>query len=106
MKKIYHYNQDGCYCGQDIADESPLEPGVYLIPALATDQKPPTPGENQLVRFVNREWILEDIPIAEPESEPSNETEIITPPVDQNTADIWQAMLDLSTKIEGLKGGI
>lgn len=73
--KIYHYNECGYFCGQDIADESPLEPGVYLIPAYATDQEPPVAGENQLVKFVDGVWMLENIPVPEQiiESEPTAE---------------------------------
>jgi hypothetical protein len=73
MKIIYNYDPNGYYCGQDLADESPLEPGIYLIPALATDQEPPTVGENQLAKFVNGGWTLEDIPILEPAPEPTAE---------------------------------
>ena len=56
--KIYHYNQYGYYCGQDVADESPLEPGVFLIPALATDQEPPVASKDQLVIFVDGVWTI------------------------------------------------
>ena len=31
--------------------------------------------------------------------------QIITPSVDPNTADIWQALLSLSAQVEALKGG-
>lgn len=104
---IYNYDPDGYYCGQSLADKSPLEPGVFLIPARATDKESPIPRENQLVKFVSGAWTLEDIPVTEyePELEQSNETEIITPPVDQNGADLWEAILDLSAQIEAIKGG-
>ena len=105
MKIIYHYNQYGYYCGQDLADESPLEPGVFLIPAMATDKEPPITKENQLVRFVSGQWVIEDIPEAEPEPEPSNETQIISPPIDQDTADMWEALFALSAELDALKGG-
>ena len=64
--KIYHYNQYGYYCGQDIADESPLEPGVFLIPAMATDQEPPSPQEGKNIIFADGQWQLVDI-VVEPE---------------------------------------
>jgi hypothetical protein len=61
---IYHYVPgSGVYCGQDIADESPLEPGVYLIPALATDIEPPTLASNQIAKFENGAWKIENVPI-------------------------------------------
>lgn len=31
--------------------------------------------------------------------------QIITPSTDPNTADMWQALLDLSAQVESLKGG-
>ncbi|MGA4187809.1 phage tail protein, partial [Ralstonia nicotianae] len=39
---VYHYDPTtGEYAGSSPADHSPLEPGVVLIPAHATDQAPP-----------------------------------------------------------------
>ena len=40
--QIYNYDADtGIYTNEGVADESPLEPGVYLIPAHATTIEPP-----------------------------------------------------------------
>lgn len=38
--------------------------------------------------------------VTEPQS-----PQIITPPVDQDVADLWQAMLTMSAELEALKGG-
>lgn len=50
--RIWNLNPvTGEYLGQSIADDSPLEPGVYLIPAHATDVPPPEIGEHQAAVF-------------------------------------------------------
>ena len=38
--EIYNYDKDGFYISKGMADESPLEKGVFLIPANATKVKP------------------------------------------------------------------
>lgn len=49
--KIYNYDNDGFYIGESTADESPLEKGVYLIPANATTIKPPVYKEGFDIKF-------------------------------------------------------
>ncbi len=56
---IYHYDPDGVYVGSSEADPSPLEPGVFLIPARATALAPPHTGENEAAVFKNNAWTLE-----------------------------------------------
>ena len=55
-KTIYHYDEQGRLRGQSVADESPLEPGVYLIPAMATNTAPPDTKENQACIFTGGNW--------------------------------------------------
>lgn len=44
--KIHNYdNKSGEYLSTDVADESPLEPGIYIIPASATEIEPPESKE-------------------------------------------------------------
>lgn len=42
MKIAYQTDSAGMLVGDTVADESPLEPGVFLIPAGATLTPPPT----------------------------------------------------------------
>jgi len=69
--QIYHYNPitfDFIYTGT--ADESPLEPGVFLVPAHATNIEPPVfDATKQTCRF-DGTWQVENIPEPEPEPEP------------------------------------
>lgn len=68
--KIYHYDREtGFFLGEDSAFESPLEPGVFLIPAWSTDIKPPSPADGEIAKFENGEWSLVQIPGPAPEAE-------------------------------------
>lgn len=62
--KIYNYDQKtGLYIGESVADESPLEPGEYLIPAHATSVAPPDeiPMGHALF-FRGEQWNVEWVP--------------------------------------------
>lgn len=64
---VLHYDPaTGELLGASEAQESPLEPGVYLIPAHATDQAPPEAGPDQIVRFVGGTWVVEARPSPPP----------------------------------------
>lgn len=54
--KIYNYSQSGVLLGSGIADESPLEPGVFAIPAFATTEEPPTVEEGFVAVFKDGSW--------------------------------------------------
>lgn len=59
---VYHYHHEsGDYMGYDEADPSPLEPGVYLIPANATSTPPPSNApEGKKWVWQNQVWELQD----------------------------------------------
>lgn len=60
--KIYRYHPHSrVYLGEDFADESPLEKGVFLIPANSTIIKPPIRQEGKIIKFIDSNWIYEDI---------------------------------------------
>ena len=85
---IFHYHSDtGEYLGQGKADKSPLEPGVWLIPAHATAAQPPTASADQRAVFVNDSWQLRPIPEPEPEPEP------LSPEPTPSYTAFWDALL-------------
>ena len=57
---IYHYDAETLeYVGESIADPSPLEPGVWLIPAHATIIMPEAePNEDEVLVFEDDVWLV------------------------------------------------
>lgn len=71
--KVYNYHPSTyVYVGWTWADESPLEPNVWLVPAHATLEAPPSIPPGYQARRVNGAWQLELVP--EPEEPPSEPT--------------------------------
>ena len=61
--KIYNYNpENGYFVGESLADESPLETGVFLIPAHATEIPAPKATKGKVVVFNGNDWELQDLP--------------------------------------------
>lgn len=89
--KIYNYdNTTGDFISTGEADESPLEPGKYIVPAYATTIKPPVfDAVKQRCIFNKVEWVIESRPEPEPvpEQEPTNYK-------DSNELSLWQACTD------------
>lgn len=57
--EIYNYHPvTGEYLNASQADESPLEPGTYLIPAHACPDAPPAIGPNEAAIRSNGAWSL------------------------------------------------
>jgi hypothetical protein len=55
--KIYHYeNNTGEFIGFGYAKQSPLEPGVFLIPANATSMAPPQVSVGYVAAFRDGSW--------------------------------------------------
>lgn len=66
--KIYHYHPDtGVFLGEGIADPSPLEQDVWLIPASATTIEPPQAPAGSQVVFSDGVWEIQELPKPEPE---------------------------------------
>lgn len=55
--KIYNLHPGtGEYIGDGVADESPLEPGVFIIPGSSTIDAPPIFGESECAVFADGKW--------------------------------------------------
>lgn len=70
MKNVSQLDQEGYFVGTTTAEPSPLEPGVFLMPAGAIDRAPPKtiePGKRY--RPWGTGWRAEEIP--EPEPQPA-----------------------------------
>ena len=64
MKVVYQTDRAGFYCGMTEADESPLEPGVYLLPARSTLTEPPAEiPEGKWPRWNGAVWDLVTRPV-------------------------------------------
>ncbi|AKZ26172.1 phage tail protein [Ralstonia nicotianae] len=54
---VFHFHPTtGEYTGSSLAEHSPLEPGVVLIPAHATTQAPPETGAREVAVFRDDAW--------------------------------------------------
>jgi hypothetical protein len=79
---IYNYHPvTGGFLGASEADESPLEPGVFLVPAYATEKEPPAAPEGKQAVWSGEEWTLQDIPVPPP---PPPEAVPVTPQQEKN----------------------
>lgn len=59
QKIVYQYNQAGLYICKTAADESPLEPGVFLMPGNSTEVPPPKEWpDDQWPRYNGFNWDL------------------------------------------------
>lgn len=58
QKTVYAYHQGtGEYLGETLADRSPLDVDeVWLVPAFATEQPPPSTGPRQVAVFRGEKW--------------------------------------------------
>lgn len=59
-KLVYQTDHLGIFIGTVEADESPLEPGVYLIPGGCVETPPPTIPETKVAWWSGQAWQLVD----------------------------------------------
>ena len=94
----FQTNRDGYFVGTVEADESPLEPGVYLIPGGAVEIAPPSFGPGSAARWVNDAWQI--VPEPQPETPPQPPQV----PIDLGPTDPYEVLSDLRWRRE--TGGI
>jgi len=72
MKQVVQLDEDGYFFGMATADESPLEPGVFLIPGRCIDVAAPVVPSGKRAKW-DGAWVFEDIPqpVVEPEYVPT-----------------------------------
>lgn len=74
--KIYHFEADTFeLIGESYADEDPLQIGSWLIPANATNIKPPKNIDGNTRHFISGVWEYKQIPTPEKAIEPAQPTE-------------------------------
>lgn len=62
-KPAYQFDHAGLYAGDTVADESPMEPGVFLLPARCTFEPPPeTWPDDRWPRWNGAAWRLVNKP--------------------------------------------
>jgi hypothetical protein len=60
--KVYQTDRHGAYVGEVDADESPLEPGVFLIPAGCVELPPPAVAEGKVAVWEGGVWLVKNVP--------------------------------------------
>lgn len=67
MKKtVYLFDESGGYLGPYKAQESPLEPGAFIVPTLSTDAPPPALTGGQTAVWNGTIWNVIDPPVIPP----------------------------------------
>lgn len=76
-KIVSQLDAEGYFTNATVADESPLEPGVFMMPAGAVDVLPPEVPEGMRAKYVGGRFQFEPIP-APPAPTPEQIAEAVT----------------------------
>lgn len=60
-KIVFQTDILGFFMGETLADESPLEPGVFHIPAGCVESSPPALNDGERARWSDGSWIIEKL---------------------------------------------
>ena len=100
--KIYNYDDNGIFINEGIADESPLEPGVFLIPAGSTAVKPLEHKDGFYIKFNSElnEFQYEEKPIEVKEADNElSEEELAAQLQEQSNAEARAKLGSLDWKV-------
>jgi hypothetical protein len=89
QKQVCQLDFDDYFTGVTFADESPLEPGVYLLPARTVNTQPPQIPEGKIAKWDNG-WSFEDIP-SEEITPPTVEPPVLPVELSRRTAYMMEA---------------
>ena len=81
MKQVIQLDASGYIIGTSVADESPLEPGVFLIPARCVDATMPSIPAGQRAKWSGAQFVLEPVPV---------DTPAPVPTIEQRRAAVWE----------------
>ena len=97
FKVVSQLDAAGYYVGVTFADESPLEPGVFLLPGGAIDAPVPSVPEGKRAKWAG-DWGFEDLPQPKPELVPPQPKPELVPPQPKQLTSL--EFLDLFTEAE------
>jgi hypothetical protein len=103
--KVYSYHKDTfIYIGNETADESQLEPGVYLMPAHSTPIEPPEYVEGKHPKF-NKElqqWELIDYVPEVIEAEVGDLAHNVVEDLTQKNIELTNRLAELESLVQSL----
>ena len=111
-KTVYSYDNDGNYLSAVILDKTDRSPisGRWQIPGNCTEVAPPEAGEGKKAVWDGGRWVLEEIPVEEPQPEAPAESDepviMDVEPVNQETIEMAETVIDLYNQIETLESRI
>lgn len=106
-KIVSQLDAAGYFVGYTTADESPLEPGVFLLPAGAIEVAAPEIPAGKRAKWLGDSWVLEDIPSdVAPEPEPQEPDQQEPGPITQVTRRQARLALLAAGKLDQLEAYI
>ena len=67
---VYQTDIGGVFVGTTTADQDPLDSNNWLVPAGCVKTAPPIITSKQLAKWDGAGWVVETIPVVEPDPEP------------------------------------